>query len=126
MVDYLALIGDIADNVKGVVGIGDKKALHLIQTYQTIEKIYEHLDELDAGMVKILTEGKVSAFASKTLIQLAHVAEVADIPLATFKFSLDYNQALHTLCDNYGFQGFRKTLTDMKKEAEMPQQLGLF
>ncbi|MDR3169362.1 MAG: hypothetical protein LBU27_06490 [Candidatus Peribacteria bacterium] len=125
MVDYLALLGDIADNVKGVPGIGDKKALFLIQKYQTLENVYDHLDELDANMVRILTAGKESAFTSKSLIQLAHV-EVANIPLETFKLTLDYDNALQTLCNRYGFQGFRKTLTEMKKEAELPQQLGLF
>jgi DNA polymerase-1 len=125
IVDYLSLLGDVADNVKGVPGIGDKKALYLIQKYQTLENIYDHLDELDASMVRVLTAGKESAFVSKSLIQLAHV-NVADIPLDTFKLTLNYENAAHTLCDCYGFQGFRKTLTEMKKEAEMPQQLGLF
>ncbi|MBQ9554355.1 hypothetical protein IJU97_05445 [bacterium] len=29
----MALIGDSADNIKGVNGIGPKKALNLVQTY---------------------------------------------------------------------------------------------
>jgi DNA polymerase-1 len=33
IVDYLALIGDAADNIKGVSGIGPKKALTLVQKY---------------------------------------------------------------------------------------------
>ena len=51
IVDYLALIGDAADNVKGVAGIGPKKASDLIKKYGTIEQIYTHLDEIQ-GEIK--------------------------------------------------------------------------
>ncbi|MDR2541489.1 MAG: hypothetical protein LBD11_07190 [Candidatus Peribacteria bacterium] len=125
IVDYLALLGDSADNVKGVPGIGEKKALYLVQTYQTIENIYAHLDELEPALSRVLSEGKESAFSSKSLIQLVQV-DLSNVSLDSFKLSLDYTQAIHTLCDIHGFQGLRKVLTEMKKEAEMPQQLGLF
>lgn len=46
IVDYLALIGDNADNIKGVSGIGPKSASELIQRYGSIENLYQHLDEL--------------------------------------------------------------------------------
>lgn len=46
MPDYLALIGDSSDNIKGVKGIGDVTAGKLLAEYPTIEKIFEALDEL--------------------------------------------------------------------------------
>jgi DNA polymerase-1 len=39
VVDYLALVGDTADNVPGVRGIGDKGALALIQRWGTVEEM---------------------------------------------------------------------------------------
>ncbi len=44
--DYAALRGDPSDNIAGVAGIGEKTAAKLIQTYGTLEKVLEHLDEL--------------------------------------------------------------------------------
>lgn len=67
VVDYKALTGDKSDNIPGVAGIGDKTAVKLLQTYRTLESIYEHLDELPAGNRKKLQEGRESAFLSRKL-----------------------------------------------------------
>src|ERR671914_2309550 len=45
-VDYAALRGDTSDNLPGVPGIGEKTAAKLIATYDNLEGIFEHLDEL--------------------------------------------------------------------------------
>jgi DNA polymerase-1 len=46
ILDYLALVGDSADNIKGVPGIGPKQASELIKKYKTIDGIYAHIDEI--------------------------------------------------------------------------------
>ena len=46
MPDYLAIVGDKADNIKGVHGIGDKGAKKILSQYPTIEDIYSSLNEL--------------------------------------------------------------------------------
>lgn len=123
--DYLALLGDAADNIKGVAGIGQKKALSLVQQYQTIENMYTRLDEMESSVAKILSEQKNEAFASKKLIQLANV-DVSHISLESLKFDVDYDKFLDILCGQYGFSSLHKVLIEMKKENEKPQQLGLF
>ena len=68
MVDYLALVGDSSDDIPGVMGIGPKGAVPLIQKYGTIENIYKHIDEVDkAAVKKKLETGKENAFLSKDL-----------------------------------------------------------
>lgn len=68
MIDYLALIGDTSDDIPGVAGIGPKTAIPLIQQYQSVENIYEHIEEIDkAGTKKKLLEGKENAIISKDL-----------------------------------------------------------
>jgi DNA polymerase-1 len=68
MIDYLALIGDTSDDIPGVAGIGPKTAIPLIQQYQSVENIYEHIEEIDkAGTKKKLLEGKDNAIISKDL-----------------------------------------------------------
>ncbi len=44
--DWLALIGDSADNIRGVDGIGSKTATKLLSEYGSIERIYAALDAL--------------------------------------------------------------------------------
>jgi len=45
-IDLLALMGDSADNVPGVPGIGEKTAISLIDTYGSVESLIEHAEEL--------------------------------------------------------------------------------
>jgi DNA polymerase-1 len=67
VVDYKALTGDKSDNIPGVPGVGEKTAITLLQNYQTLEGVYEHLDEVSSGVKKKLEEGKESAFLSQKL-----------------------------------------------------------
>lgn len=69
MIEIKALMGDSSDNIPGVAGIGQKTAADLIAKYESIDYIYEHLDELDIkkGVYTKLTEGKESAFLSRQL-----------------------------------------------------------
>ncbi len=70
IIDYLSLVGDQADNIPGVKGIGPKTAVKLLRTYKTLEGIYRHLDKCSKGEQKKLQEGKENAFLSKRLIVL--------------------------------------------------------
>jgi DNA polymerase I len=44
--EYAALRGDSSDNLPGVPGIGEKTAAKLVSTFNDLETIFEHLDEL--------------------------------------------------------------------------------
>ena len=46
MIDLKGLMGDASDNIPGVKGIGEKTAIKLIQDYDTIENLYDHIDEI--------------------------------------------------------------------------------
>ena len=70
-IDYQALLGDSADNVPGVKGIGKVTAAKLLQQWGSLENIYEHIDEVTPpGVRKKLIEGRESAFLSKQLVTL--------------------------------------------------------
>ncbi|MDR2415590.1 MAG: hypothetical protein LBD75_03100 [Candidatus Peribacteria bacterium] len=100
MVDYLALLGDKADNVKGVYGIGEKKALMLVYQYHTIENIYEHLAYIDPTIAKILADDREGAFLSKQLVQLVNV-DLSAFPLEKFTFTLEYDKYVDVLCNQH-------------------------
>lgn len=44
--DYLALVGDTADNIPGLAGVGPKTAAKWLQTYGDLEGIIAHADEV--------------------------------------------------------------------------------
>ncbi len=67
LVEWKGLVGDTSDNIPGVKGIGDKTATKLLQDYQTVANIYEHIDEIKGANQKKLIDGKDSAFLSQNL-----------------------------------------------------------
>jgi DNA polymerase I len=44
--DYLALVGDVSDNIEGIKGIGPKTAIELINKFGNLENLIENLDNL--------------------------------------------------------------------------------
>jgi DNA polymerase-1 len=76
LVDWKGLVGDTSDNIPGVRGIGDKTATKLLQDYQTVEGVYEHIDEVKGANQKKLIDGKDSAFLSKKLATI-----IRDLPV---------------------------------------------
>ncbi len=74
IVDYLSIIGDKADNVPGIKGLGEKGAVKLLSEYVSFDGIYRHLDMLPQGTRKKLEEGRASGELSRTLIQLSFEA----------------------------------------------------
>lgn len=82
-VDYKALVGDSSDNIPGVPRVGPKAAQTLLTTYQNLDGIYAHLDEIKGAQQKYLTEGKESAYLSQ---QLARI--YTDAPI-----TIDWNEA---------------------------------
>lgn len=53
VVDYLTLIGDKVDNVKGVDKCGEKSANILINEYASIEDIYENIENINHKDINI-------------------------------------------------------------------------
>lgn len=77
--DYLSLVGDSADNIPGVKGIGDKGANKLLSEFGTLEKIYENLENVsNQRNKKLLLKGKQSAFLSKKLTSLFYDLKVCE------------------------------------------------
>ena len=77
VVDYLALVGDTADNIPGVKGIGSKGALALVEKWGTVEAMLEHLDEIEPTRARnALTQHAEAARLSKQLVTLQDQLDV--------------------------------------------------
>ncbi len=74
--DLKSLKGDASDNIPGVPGIGEKTAVQLLNEYETLEGVYEHIDEIKGSIQKKLIAGKESAFMSKKLATIMTDAPV--------------------------------------------------
>ncbi|MDD3344169.1 MAG: 5'-3' exonuclease H3TH domain-containing protein, partial [Sulfurospirillaceae bacterium] len=69
--EYLSLVGDTADNIPGVKGIGPKGAKKLLDEFDTVAGVYENLDKIANPRVKsMLEEGRENAFLSHKLVWL--------------------------------------------------------
>ncbi len=70
-VDYQALLGDSADNVPGVKGIGKVTAEKLLKRFGSLQNIYDHIDEVTpAGVQQKLRTFKEDALRSQQLVTL--------------------------------------------------------
>ncbi len=68
--DFKALKGDSSDNIPGVPGIGEKGALELLKTYETLDGIYDNLALIKDTLSKKLIAGKDMAYLSKELARI--------------------------------------------------------
>lgn len=68
VIDMKALMGDTADNIPGIPGVGEKTALKLIGQFQTVEGVYDHIDEIKGKKLKEkIVDNKDKAMLSKEL-----------------------------------------------------------
>ncbi|MGB2962376.1 MAG: DNA polymerase I [Anaerolineales bacterium] len=67
VVDYKAIIGDRSDNIPGVYGVGEKTAVKLLEEYQTLDRIYENLEDIPPRFQTKLADGREDAYLSQKL-----------------------------------------------------------
>ncbi len=84
VIEVMGLMGDPVDNIPGVKGIGEKTAIALIQRFQTLENLYEHLAEVKQMQLRgaarvrdLLEKDKDIAFLSRALATVKR-----DVPIA--------------------------------------------
>lgn len=52
IIDLKALMGDTADNIPGIPGVGEKTATKILLEYETVENAYAHVDEIKPNKAK--------------------------------------------------------------------------
>ncbi len=118
IIDLKALMGDTADNIPGVKGIGEKTALKLLSEYETVDNVYAHIDEIKGKLKEKLETDKEKAFLSK---YLATIKVDAEIPLPFEAMLLqEPKEELHDFFVKYEMKSFVKDTMDtreVKKEG---------
>lgn len=115
IVDLKALMGDNSDNYPGVSGIGEKRALKLIQQFGSVEGLYDNIDQLKKSKMKenLVNEEDI-ARQCKTLATI-----LRDAPLAVSIDDLAYRgEQADQLVPFYQKMGFRSFLAKMNAPLE--------
>ena len=124
--DLFGLIGDKSDGIPGVTKIGEKKALAIFSQYDSLEKIYENIDNLKnidgigPSLIKNLVNEKDIAFMSRELAKI-----FTDLDITVEESGLQYGmdrEKLYSLCKVLEFKMFIKKLS----LEEKPQNPTLF
>jgi DNA polymerase-1 len=112
IIDIKGLAGDTSDNYPGVNKVGEKTAIKLLKEYDSIENLYDHIDELKASKMKEhLIEDRDSAFMSKALATIKRDAPI-EITLDDVQYSGE-NEAY--LIDFYQRMNFTSFLSKMSQ-----------
>ncbi len=125
MLDYLTLVGDSSDNIKGVTWIGAKWAAKLVQEYHTIDNIYANIDKINGSIKDKLLAWKEQAYASKTLVTLMDTPG-CDTPLERRHCAYDFDMMKRILVEEYAFHSLEKIIDELKKQRQGGEQLSLF
>ena len=104
-IDVLALMGDSADNVPGVSGIGEKTAMKLLAEYGSVENLIAHADELPGKRAREGMQNEADmALLSKKLVTIK-----TDVPLDLgwddFLCKAPDLKQIRTLFDDLEFSG---------------------
>ncbi len=135
VIDFLTLMGDSADNVPGVPGVGPKTAAQLLGEFDSIEGIYANIDKVKGKRRESLEASKDLIALSRTLVTLKDDCELG--------FSLDQARFDKSRADMARLTEFLRLLgiTSLQKSAEelfgtaphtapavteTPQQINLF
>ncbi len=126
--DYKALVGDPSDNYPGVSGIGPKTASSLIKQFESLENLYESLQEVPEKIAgKLATDAEQSALAKK-LATIEVNAPIKFYPNDCQTSNIDEKSLLESfkmlgfrsLIDRFGLEKV-KEITEIKESARLAQ-----
>ena len=119
MIDLKGLMGDASDNIPGVKGIGEKTALKLLQEYDSLENVYDNIDNIKGATKQKLIDGKESAFMSKDTATIYN-----EVPVIYSLEELKYDGPdVNGLREIYSDLEFYSFLKDFKEEEKKEEKL---
>lgn len=117
MIDLKGLMGDASDNIPGVKGIGEKTALKLLQEYDSLENVYDNIDNIKGATKQKLIDGKESAFMSKDIATIYNEVPVT-YSLEELKYDGPDVDSLREMYSDLEFYSFLKDFKETGKKEE--------
>jgi DNA polymerase-1 len=105
IVDYLALVGDKVDNIPGVNKCGPKTAVKWLQSYENLDNVIEHADEIKGKIGEYLREATETLPLSRELATIRTDVEL-DFGLEDLKLREQDDQQLIELFKEYEFRSW--------------------
>ena len=117
-IDVKALMGDTSDNIPGVMGIGEKTALTLIQNAKSIENLYSDLSSfgVKGATFTKLENSKENAYLSKQLATIDRKVPITADFDAMHAFDCKAKE-LYTVLKKYDFRSLISKLGLTGEEA---------
>ncbi|MDR1926700.1 MAG: DNA polymerase I, partial [Endomicrobium sp.] len=119
LASVFALMGDIADNVPGIKGIGEKTAVKLVKEFGHLENILKNANFVKGNVGKLLQQGINEAVLSAKLIKLDNQVSL-DYKLENFENKdLDKNKAV-SFFKKYDFKSLLEKHLDKNNKIQIP------
>lgn len=119
VVDTLGLMGDSADNIPGIPGIGEKTAQKLIQEYGSLENLIANVDKLKGKQ-----QENVRNFAQQGLLSKELATIHCEVPVTFDEEDLKVcevnKELLSPLLDELEFRTLRRRLLGEEAVVEQP------
>lgn len=115
IVDLKAIMGDASDNIPGVKGIGEKGALKLLQEYESLENVYENIDNIKGSTKEKLINDKDNAFMSKKIATIYKDVPI-NVDFEEFKYNGPDEDELIKVFEDLEFFSFLKKLKKVEND----------
>ena len=131
LIEVKSLMGDTSDNIPGVKGIGEKTALSLVQTFGSLEGVYQNIDDK-----RIKPKQREHLLEDKSMAELSHTLGTirTDAPIDTAEGSYTVGEGnkpaavrllqeleIHSLIPRFGLDGVAPEAAAEEQAVELPE-----
>ena len=131
LIEVKSLMGDTSDNIPGVKGIGEKTALSLVQTFGSLEGVYQNIDDK-----RIKPKQREHLLEDKSMAELSHTLGTirTDAPIDTAEGSYTVGEGnkpaavrllqeleIHSLIPRFGLDGVAPEAAAEEQAIELPE-----
>lgn len=117
IIDLKGLMGDASDNIPGVKGVGEKTALKLLHQFNSVEGVYENIDQVKGKMKEKLLDGKESAYLSK---ELATIYKEMDLPFSLEDLNYQHpDLSINDFYNKYEMKSLLESENSLKKNPQL-------
>ena len=112
-VEFAALRGDPSDNLPGVPGVGEKTAAKLINAYDTLESLFESVDELTPKLRENLAAARDQVFLNRELMTMIEDVPMDDLDPSDFDLIPFDRDTVRSLFDDLAFRTLWQRLDEL-------------
>lgn len=117
IVDWLSLVGDAADNIPGVPGIGVKTAAALLNKFGSVDAIYERLEEVERDKQRqALADSEADVRRNQELVSLKMNLE-GEPELDSLRKGFEDTAQLEKLYEKWGFKAKLANLREARQSV---------